>query len=517
MAADKIDMGTLSGNEMTQSAILGHLITNPVFFNQSCKKIQPNWFRNAYHSRIYQFLLNEFAATGLHPATLAEFKIWKDWDSLDRKEKVATERVMESAIENAKSIRIEMFKDGLTSWLHTKIYQEALVTAAAAFNKGDNSGVTAQFEYASRAVRETTFDDGKEVSFTNLKTTIRKSKESRGETLSTGLRLLDRALIDLTEEEQQARKDALDKGLVPPEEPGGLQLGDTTVLLAPTNGGKTTTLITIARHNVWAGKAVLWFTHEGDPDDLRMKMICSMMGVSRAALYGMYETAEGTAKIAYVENLLTANLKYVPYNRAGMTIEEVIPVIRRYQEERIALTGKGFDLLVVDYPAKLSTERAAKGNLAMRSVHEIVYENYVQLALEYRFHSLLAIQTNREGSKVNRGAHNERGGTDHRLLTMEDVAEAWGVMTSATNVITLNRSPQAQAANRMTFYVAKSRSSRTGIAVVSSTRFEASITHSNFLNATSYEGTKTMEESVDALMSNYNHQKIPLDVVVKAK
>jgi hypothetical protein len=200
---------------------------------------------------------------------------------------------------------------------------------------------------------------------------------------------------------------------------------------------------------------------------------------------------------------LEEKILYVPYNKAGMCVEDVLPIIRRRQDEWASKhQGSGFDLLVSDYPAKLSTEKAAHGHMQRRTIDEVVYEYYVQLALELKLHSLLAIQTNREGSKVNRDKE--------RLLTMEDVLESWGPMTAATNVITGNRSDLDGFKKRLTLYFAKSRSSDKGRAVVCKTNFAASQAFSNALGGTWYKGTSILGvDELDQYLVEYAGKAIP--------
>jgi hypothetical protein len=90
----------------------------------------------------------------------------------------------------------------------------------------------------------------------------------------------------------------------------------------------------------------------------------------------------------------------------------------------------------------------------------VVYNYFSQIALEHNCHVLTAIQTNREGSKVNRKVGK---GAESRFLTMEDVMESWGPMTTATNVISINRPPEAQARHVTGFCICKSRSSEVGV------------------------------------------------------
>jgi hypothetical protein len=69
-----------------------------------------------------------------------------------------------------------------------------------------------------------------------------------------------------------------------------------------------------------------------------------------------------------------------------------------------------------------------------------------------------AIQTNRDGSKINK---HHSGAT--RLLVPEDVSESFAVIMMASNVLTLNRSPQAEKLGIATFSVGKTRTNKKGI------------------------------------------------------
>jgi hypothetical protein len=269
-------------------------------------------------------------------------------------------------------------------------------------------------------------------------------------------------------------------------------------MLAPTNIGKTTNMITIGNANLARGKRILLLTHEGRPLDIKEKIWRNHLGVTTKEYFELPDTDEGRARLTRGSMMLNRFLTYCPYNKAGLTVEEVEPLIRRKQDELAAKNnGKGYDLLIVDYPAKLSTRQAGGGAMNKRNIDEIVYGYFIQLALEYNFHALLAIQTNREGAKVNKGQRDER-----RLLVMEDVHESYGVMQEATNVITMNKDAVAKARKRMTYHIDKSRSSETGFAIVARTDFARAITHSDELGSIWYRGTSTLADQVDDLLAN---------------
>ncbi len=136
---------------------------------------------------------------------------------------------------------------------------------------------------------------------------------------------------------------------------------------------------------------------------------------------------------------------------------------------------------------------------------ETIYNFFTQIALEYNCHMITAIQTNREGSKVN----HQRRGVQNRLIVMEDVQESWGAMTTATNVVSVTRDDEAEARHRQTYHVCKSRANQAGQSIVTKTNFAVCRTHGKDLARTSYVGTATMDEKIDGWLQQYNGGTIP--------
>jgi hypothetical protein len=157
--------------------------------------------------------------------------------------------------------------------------------------------------------------------------------------------------------------------------------------------------------------------------------------------------------------------------------------------------GKGYDLLIDDYPATLGTSQLKGKGYNRGDSDAYVYDYFVQLSLELNFHSLLAVQSNREGSKVNAKLKEEG-----RFLRMEDVAETFGPMKRATNVISINRDAHAMTNNKVTFYICKSRSGQTGWAVYCNSDYDRYITHSNELGCIIYNSALNQSDKIDLLL-----------------
>lgn len=275
--------------------------------------------------------------------------------------------------------------------------------------------------------------------------------------------------------------------------------------MAPFGTGKTSFLISVACHNIKRGYDVLFITFEGNPDYIRLMFLSNLLELSVQDVLTLRKTPEGKEKIGPVVKLLTKHLKYIPYNKANkMLVEDVIPIIISNQEQWRADNGKGFDLLCADYPAVLSSELAYRGTLQKRNIDQIIYNYFIQLGLEYKFHNFLPIQTNREGSKVNK-----RLGGVNRILIPEDVQDSFGPVQQANNILTINRSPLAEKMNLATLGVGKTRTNAKGKAVIFRTRYDICKTHSNEMGGMSYTGTKTIEEKYDGLEREYKNLIIP--------
>lgn len=477
-----------------QDALLGYLLTDDQFFNQARNKIKPTWFLNIKSAKIYSRLL-EIYEKYKRKVTLEEMKADSLFILENAPERAALANHLNACVNKIQYHGLDIIKNELTEWLHSVIFQDGVQKAATLFNAKKTHESYQHITSIVRELKDAKFDDGEQISFLDLDKSLVKDSEDFRLALTTGLSILDRALI--------ADSDG-----------GGLLPGDMTLLLASVNVGKSTAMISMIRHNILLGKKVLFMTHEGRPSDIRNKLVCSVLGCTLGQLINMYKTEEGLKKLQFASNLISKYLVYVPYNKPGMAIEDVEPIIRRLQESEMMSNKerKGFDLLVVDYPAKLTTRRASQGHLPQRISDHIVYEYYTQLALEYKFHVLCAIQTNREGSKLNKGIVKQ-----DRFLSMEDVAESWGPMQSATNVISINRDLLSQQKNIITFYVCKSRSSQVGTAVVARSDFARALTHSNELGGLYYQANAPMSEKVDMLLEQYNNKELPTDLITISK
>lgn len=488
---------SLPHSDRKQEAILGYLLTDDQFFNQGRHRIQGSWFKDSQCRQIWEALLAQTEMLGRKPK-ITELKDGEVFLRMGQKDRDSLYFKMAKCQTEIGNYGLDSLTPELTDWMRARLYMEKVTKSSSLFNSAQNAtdGYKRRAE-ANQILKDMlrdsddmSFDPGMEEDFSSVQNEIEAMLEERKDGLGFGLSMVDNLIHPPLEEGQTGG--------------GGLIKGDMTILLAPSNIGKTSTMVTVACHNIKSGKNVLFLSHEGRPSDIKIKILQCMLGRTKQDLVRGRLNPKNNAVFQNVSALLERRLVYIPMNRVGMNVEDVAVVMQRAMDKFTARTGERFDLIVDDYMAKLGTVQNSKGMLSKRHMDQIVYEYGVQMALQYDMHFLTAIQTNREGSKVNRGDSD-----DGRLLSQEDVAESWMTMANVTNVISLNRDPTAQAAKRMTFLICKSRSSETNIAIVAKTDFARCITHHESFGSTWYRGTQSMTERIDSLLEQFNGQAIP--------
>lgn len=494
------ESNVLPFTEEKQSACLCYLIQDPKFVMRAMTKIKPEWFSSPFNAQLYNILLKFIQIHGNPPISWEELR----HSAIFVKENTATIAKLDAAYNlckiNAMKHSFNVLAKELDSWLKSRVLFQSLQENTHLYNLERYNETAIGLSKAVKEFQSIKFYGDDVARFDTFMDDFKQAMAEREGALSTGLPLLDQKI---------------DPSCVN----GALLKGDTTILLAPTNAGKTTAMITMAVHNIKNGKDVLFISHEGRESDLKEKFWSAITRKTKPDMLKAIQNEDPQVskviqKMTLAYNLyVSRHLTYMAMNKPGLTVEEVAAIIEEKQDEKKRdNNGKGYDLLVCDYPAKLSMAEFQGKSADYRIVQEKIYNYFVQLALDHNMHALLAIQTNREGSKINKG----HKGSDKRLLSMEDVAEAWGPMTIATTVISLNRSPEDEIKQRLTYYICKSRSSEKGYAVVAKTHYDMSLSHLPDEPAVCYKGTTPQSHKVtDEIFEQYKNQYLPPDLLGK--
>ena len=301
-----------------------------------------------------------------------------------------------------------------------------------------------------------------------------------------------------------------DSRLHPLAKRGCLVRGDTSLLIAPTGRGKTTTMYNVVAPNVLARHPCMVFTHEGGRSDHHLKMWCILLQMRPHEVLSLYRSVEGIAvlkewaHVLYDEKFLT----FIPMERTGQMVEDVVEIAKRKQDERVAKFGEGYHLMVSDYPACLHSRAAQSSRYEHRHERRYVFDLLVDLALEMHWHLLAAAQGTRESSK---GMMRQRGGREEsaRLSTKEDIGEAWAPCERTSAAIVIQRSVDAERQGWAAYLIDKSRTSPTGDVVICKSDFSRYLTHTDVLGAAWYKSSGTLAERLGDLLEQHSGGAIP--------
>jgi len=258
---------TLPFSEKKQSALLGHAITNDRFLVQARNKIESQYFMDVNLGRIWKILQGFYARYNRSPNSVEEFKSVSDFDSVDMGEKNRIFKYIDVAILASMEYGLDVIRDELTLWLKSQIFKAYLTRSAAIHNAGDamqdknesRRKIEEAFALFKRGVMEVdqaSFESASAVTFEDVANgSFLLSQEADLENACTfGSPAIDKLMV------RDCKNNA------------ALLRGDHTVVLAPSNRGKTACLLTIIRHNLFRRKSVLLVTHEGRPLDIKNRL-----------------------------------------------------------------------------------------------------------------------------------------------------------------------------------------------------------------------------------------------------
>lgn len=481
-------------SERQQDAIIGLMLKDSHFFVRCVALLKHTWFTSPINGELFVMCQTHFDKYK-RPPTDSELKSTLNITHANNYRKYY-DRIDQCAV-TCRDFGKDFMSVEMTGWMKMVQMKESLQGAAEIFNKKDWSAALVWIDKKIAEVKQTSFISDKKVSFTDSVEFLMSRDLEHQDCLTIGHPDFDKLLREGAGKPDANRNSVYAKDWTY----GGLVKGDSTMILGPSNSGKTTTLTSIIMPNVINGKHVLYFTHEQKWEDIKVKLL---MNACKATITELKNPDDGLKnRIKFMSNFLEEYLVYVPWIKTGdMYVESVMAEINMQQEILWSKKGVKFDMLVDDYPAKLKSQQF-KGKAIYEEI-DYVYDQFVTMATEHRFHAILPVQTNRDGYKTNRGDAQEE-----RVIDQADAAGSFGTMQKADNVISLNRKPSDQQVNHMRFYISKSRTQRAQTMFVSKTDFARSMTHGIGLDCMSEERDISSEEAKTSMAQMYPNKNIP--------
>lgn len=483
-----------------QEAIIGHMLEENWFCNKSLNQIKSGWFSDPNLATIFaaiQDFSQQYRRTPT-PKELRDYtrtKFFTNHGTLHIK--------IDQCVASAGNIRRDYVSKVATGWLRLSKFKNYVAEAVNMYNKDDGIGAIYWIDNKIAEIKNTSFLSDDSMDFSNPMAFYKDFNKELDDCLTLGHPDFDELLRPGSKCLKNPPENIYSKRHNKYYSKGSLGKGDTTMIIGPSNAGKTTTVISILVANILSEKHCLFVTHEQNARDIVDKIFQCFFQMSRQQLINPNE--KESKEMQHAAAFLNTYLTYVPWVKSGgMYSEDVVDMIREKNSFlKSKNNGKGFDLVIDDYPGKLGSRNTNK-NQADHALKTYVYDQFVTLAIEEQFHVIVPLQANRGGFKKAKDL--KSGGA---LIDQSDVADAYNIVQRASNVITINSSKVDKEKQVTRYLIDKSRSSQTGKIFVSSTAFDKSTSHSIFNASTTYsEGAPRDDVSIYAALGATESAKI---------
>lgn len=460
-----------------QKAIVGHMMRDRSFrLMVFAQNIEYHHFRDPYVAAVVGKIQKE-KDNEVFVGTIGTEQMYQYMreDYRTEADRVKCKACIADAAHAALELKIEAVTQKMTGWIQLLRLKEMIVKATSMINRRDFDNALNYSQNVVKTLNQIDFtpESKSTVTFKNTVDFLLKQETDRfNNNCTIGSPEFDELLLRgamIQTQDKNIQNDVLrmngNQYPISALTKGSLAPGDATILLGPSNAGKTTVICTVVAMNLLMGKDILLIVHEQHADDIKTKLLQSMLFMDNTSLVALAKADK--TRIEYFEQLIEKHLCYVHYIRAGqMNVEAVGGIIEIKQDKwKATHKGKGFDLLVNDYPGKLRA-RALDHRVNTKKHEEMayVYDYLINMGREHKFHTFLAMQTNREGYKAVQGSNAES-----RVVDMGDAGESFSPMQLADNVITINRNDEDKRMEIIRLYVSKSRRAQTGAIFVSKT------------------------------------------------
>lgn len=217
---------------------------------------------------------------------------------------------------------------------------------------------------------------------------------------------------------------------------GGVGRTEMFVVLAPPGKGKTTTMINIGSENLKMGSVVVHFSLENNEKQVIRNYDQRML--NKSIDYIKDNSEECVAALGRRKKYSSGGRLFVKkYPTKGATVDTLKMYIRRLQ----LIYGVQVDMIIVDYGAILKCKQSYSDK---RNTIETNYEDLRALADELN----VAMIT---------GAQGNRSSLSKKVVTIEDLAEAFAIANIADEVFALCQTIREKQEGKIRGFLTKSR------------------------------------------------------------
>lgn len=483
-------------NESQQMAIVGHCLGDLAFLRNCSKSMTQGHLQSSKIAGLFGMVL------GWHKEYNRQPTVYEIHAELQRKytnlsDLSSRQALLGQCLEEAKKHPEDHLATLISGWIKVVLQRNGIVKSGKLFDSGDYIKAGKVIDQLSRDLKDASFSETEQVDVGDIEGVIKSLSKKKERSCTLGHPMFDELVFE------GAIIPSGTEGDLSSQTRGCLSPGESTVLIGPVNSGKSTAVATIAVANMIIGKKVCFIACEEAYDKATIRFAKCYSQLPGSTLDSNTPDAE-SAKAAWREHV-SKNLSYYDWVRPGkMYIEDVVTTIQNAQCEALK-HGKGFDLVIVDYPGLLHSREFGQKKDAWEE-KAYIYQQMRLLAISENFHALCPIQTNREGFKLNASGAG--------LLDMGDIAQGFGISTYADNVITINRNAEDHTFRRIKFFVAKTRSGEARRTFMSEVRYDLGTTHGLNYGCKIFKASdiKNMHDEEFVIRGFVRKHKLPTDV-----
>ena len=233
---------------------------------------------------------------------------------------------------------------------------------------------------------------------------------------------------------------------------GGLRPGELAVFMAPTNRGKTHTLINFGRSFLTMGASVVHYSLEMPEEDIMDRYIASMtqIPISDLASPQYFEKISGVLQNYSIFTDKKLFIKFFPAKT--VSVQDIAAHLSMLIE-----SGAKPDLIVMDYIDLLKPARDRKDK---RLELGELYEEVRALGMTYQMPVITASQTNRQGELNDWNWKEQKYNKNSKALSVAQIAEDWSKAATADYIFGIRKAMQHPIAGRDSLLIIDTLKSR---------------------------------------------------------
>ncbi len=224
---------------------------------------------------------------------------------------------------------------------------------------------------------------------------------------------------------------------------GGFHAKSLSLVLAPTNQGKSAIMGAIGANQVLMGKNVLYVTLEMSEEMIAQRIMANIFGIEQDKL-GTTDKTTFMKKFEKIKHIIADKFRVKNFSTGEASSNRIRKLIKEYEIKQ----GFKPDVLIVDYLALMKPNRTRKVSQKHEDLQQIS-EELRDIGNDLDIPVISAMQTTREGFNATN-------------LDLDNMSASFGVAMTADFVWAAIMTEELKAANQYLWIVVKNRFGQNG-------------------------------------------------------